>query len=277
MARNNASHVTPRRRPWSSNLRASTTVKPGGGIEDSRLVEPGMPITSLPRLPPHLHSRHTLRRGTTMQPTPKEIDRNGALSPGWIEVRDSHIHGRGIFAARLIPAGTEFMEYVGQRITKAVSLERCLAGNVYVFTLDDQWDLDGSIDENLARFANHSCTPNCESIMDEDDRIWIVSLRDIQPGEEITYNYGYDLEDYPDHPCCCGAPNCIGFIVAEELLPMVRQRLALATEAALPPPSPPPNPPARAPEGGPAGIEEFSSPPQRPLRQSSQPRSRHLA
>jgi uncharacterized protein len=166
-----------------------------------------------------------------MEQTQNDAPKQTAPDSGWIVVRDSLIHGHGVFAARHIPAGTELMEYVGERITKADSLERCLAGNVYVFTLDDDWDLDGSVDPNPARFANHSCAPNCESIMDEDDRIWIIALRDIEPGEEITYNYGYDLEDYPDHPCCCGAPNCIGFIVAEELLPIVRKRLALAASA----------------------------------------------
>jgi uncharacterized protein len=170
-----------------------------------------------------------------MQQTQNDAPEQAAPDPGWVVVRDSRIHGNGVFAARCIPAGTELMEYVGERITKADSLERCLAGNVYVFTLDDEWDLDGSVDPNPARFANHSCAPNCESIMDENDRIWIVALRDIQAGEEITYNYGYDLEDYPDHPCRCGAPDCIGFIVAEELLPIVRERLALAASATLPP------------------------------------------
>jgi uncharacterized protein len=152
----------------------------------------------------------------------------------WMLVRDSIIHGRGVFAARFIPAGTEIAEYIGERITKAESLQRCLAGNVYVFTLDDQFDLDGNVDHNPARFANHSCVPNCESIMDEDDRIWIVAVRDIQPGEEITYNYGYDLEDYPDHPCRCGTPNCIGFIVAEELMPIVRKRLSQQSQTPTP-------------------------------------------
>ena len=152
-------------------------------------------------------------------------------TPDWIVVRNSIIHGRGVFAARLIPAGTEIAEYLGERISKEESLQRCLAGNVYVFTLNDHFDLDGSFDPNPMRFANHSCAPNCEAIMDDDDRIWIHTLREIQPGEEITYNYGYDLEDDPDHPCLCGAPHCIGFIVAEELMPTVRRRLARAKSA----------------------------------------------
>jgi uncharacterized protein len=168
-----------------------------------------------------------------MQPNPTDASPSDSSTSDsseapWYHVRDSIIHGRGVFAARFIPAGTEIGEYTGDRISKAESLERCMAGNVYVFTLDDEVDLDGSVDWNVMRFVNHSCAPNCEALMDDDNRIWITASRDIQPGEEITYNYGYDLEDYPDHPCCCGASNCIGFIVAEELMPIVRQRLAIA-------------------------------------------------
>jgi hypothetical protein len=56
----------------------------------------------------------------------------------------------------------------------------------------------------------------------EDGRVWIVALRDIRPGEEITFNYGYDLVDYEEHPCRCGAPECAGYIVAEDLFAQVR-------------------------------------------------------
>ena len=51
-----------------------------------------------------------------------------------------------------------------------------------------------------------------------------MALRDIQPGEEITFNYGYDLVDYEEHPCRCGAPECAGYMVAEELLAEIRKR-----------------------------------------------------
>ena len=83
------------------------------------------------------------------------------------------------------------------------------------FDLDETTDLDGNVEHNPARFINHSCSPNCEA-QSEEDRIWIVALRDIKAGEELGFNYGYDLEDYLEHPCRCGAKNCVGYIVAEE-------------------------------------------------------------
>lgn len=134
----------------------------------------------------------------------------------------SSIHAHGLFAKVAIPAGTRIVQYVGERISKAESLIRCERENVYIFALNDEFDVDGSAPENLARFANHSCAPNAESELSNGE-IWIVALRDIAAGEEITYNYGYDLEEYRDYPCRCGAVNCAGYMVAEELFHLVRR------------------------------------------------------
>lgn len=88
-------------------------------------------------------------------------------------------------------------------------------------------DLDGDVPWNPARFINHSCAPNCEAEQDG-DHIWIIARRDIAAGEELSFNYGYDLVDYRDHPCHCGTADCVGFIVAEEFFDHVRQRSAPA-------------------------------------------------
>jgi uncharacterized protein len=133
-----------------------------------------------------------------------------------VEVRTSPIEGRGGFARTHIKKDDCLIEYIGERLSKEESAHRCSLGNNFIFQINDDFDLDGSIEANLARFINHSCAPNAEAQL-EDDRVWIVALRDIAPGEEITFNYGYDLEDYREHPCRCGAPNCVGFILAEEL------------------------------------------------------------
>jgi uncharacterized protein len=140
-----------------------------------------------------------------------------------VRIGPSPIHGQGGFATRLLPKGARIIEYAGERITKAESLRRCEAQNWFIFGLDDEYDLDGSVEWNPARFLNHSCAPNCEAVCEE-GRVWIVAMRDIQPGEEIKFNYGYDLDDYEEHPCKCGMPECVGYIVAEEFLAQMRKR-----------------------------------------------------
>ena len=141
----------------------------------------------------------------------------------WVSFRPSRIHGIGGFARKEIAKATRVIEYVGERIDKQESLRRCEQNNEFIFTLDEAWDLDGNIPENPARFINHSCAPNCDAEV-EDERIWIVANRDIRAGEEITFNYGFDLVDYRDYPCSCGAPECVGYIVAEEFFEHVRNQ-----------------------------------------------------
>jgi len=146
----------------------------------------------------------------------------------FVEVRCSAIHGTGGFARKAISAGARLIEYVGEKITKAESQKRCEAENGYIFTLDDEHDLDGNVSRNPARFINHSCAPNCEAELD-DGRIWIIALRDIQAGEELSFNYGYDLQDYHEQLCRCGAEACVGYIVAEEFFEHVARQTAVRT------------------------------------------------
>jgi hypothetical protein len=126
----------------------------------------------------------------------------------------SRIHGRGLFAGQDLAAGALAAGYQGERITKAESARRRAAsGNVFIFELDSDCDLDGDQPDNAARFANHSCAPNCEAVAD-DGRASLRALRAIAAGEELTFDYGYRLAAFPGHPCRCGAPACAGFIVA---------------------------------------------------------------
>jgi len=136
--------------------------------------------------------------------------------------KSSSIHGIGGFARFDILAGTRIIEYVGEIISKQESLARCERNNEYIFAIDDAHDLDGNVDWNPARFLNHSCEPNCEAQF-VDGHIWFVAIRNIRAGEEITFNYNYDLEDYREHPCRCGAVSCIGYIVAEEFFEHLRR------------------------------------------------------
>jgi hypothetical protein len=130
------------------------------------------------------------------------------------KVDTSRIHGRGLFAIPALAAGAPVADYCGERISKAESARRLATGtNIFIFELDSTHDLDGDQPENVARFANHSCEPNCE-IIAESDNLRLRTLRPIAAGEELTFDYGYRLAAFPGHRCCCGAPTCAGFIVA---------------------------------------------------------------
>ena len=139
----------------------------------------------------------------------------------WLVFKESQIHGLGGFAKIAIPLGTRVIEYLGEKITKQESVRRCEANNQYIFALNDREDLDGNVDWNPARFINHSCAPNCEVEWDG-SYIWIVAKREIKAGEEITFNYGYDLVDYREYHCACGAEECVGYIVADTYFGIVR-------------------------------------------------------
>ena len=96
---------------------------------------------------------------------------------------------------------------------------------MYIFTLDDKWDIDGNVPWNMARLINHSCEPNCEAWI-IGRKIYIYSLTDIKEGDELTFDYGFDIECYEDHPCRCGKKGCIGYIVSQEQWPELRKRIA---------------------------------------------------
>lgn len=150
------------------------------------------------------------------------------------KVKNSKIHGRGLYATADIEEETQIIQYVGEKITKEESTKRALEweeqaretgeGLVYIFELDDTYDIDGRLGENPARYMNHSCDGNCEAI-NYDGEIWIVARKDIKKGEELVYDYGYDMEHFLDHPCLCGADNCIGYIVREDQRKKVKKLL----------------------------------------------------
>ena len=150
------------------------------------------------------------------------------------EVRGSEIHGRGVYATRDIPAEEKIIEYVGELIDKDESGQRGidqaekaeLHGDaaVYIFTVSKKYDIDGNFPWNTARLINHSCEPNCEA-WQTGKRIHIHSLRDIKEGDELTFDYGFDIECYEDHPCLCGRAGCIGYIVSREQWDQLYERL----------------------------------------------------
>jgi uncharacterized protein len=144
-----------------------------------------------------------------------------------VEFRDSGIHGMGGFARCPIKKDAPIIEYVGEKITKAEAEKRIAKDNPFIFILDDEFDIDGDVKWNPARFLNHSCEPNARAEI-FGEQIWILARRDIAPGEEVTFNYSYGLDDYEDHPCKCGTVKCVGYMVAEEYFPKIKRKRAKA-------------------------------------------------
>jgi SET domain-containing protein len=140
--------------------------------------------------------------------------------PPLLRVRRSRVHGKGAFAARRIRKGTRIIEYLGERVSHREADRRYEAksagdNHTFLFVVDRGIVIDAGVDGNDARFINHGCDPNCESVT-EDRRVFIEALRTIRPGEELKYDYliGRAQDDPPDvdevFACRCGAANCRG-------------------------------------------------------------------
>jgi SET domain-containing protein len=137
-----------------------------------------------------------------------------------IRVRCSKVHGSGVFAVRPIRKGTRIIEYTGERITHAQADSRYESkddrdNHTFLFIVDRKTVIDAGVDGNEARFINHSCDPNCESVIEE-RRVFIEALRNIAPGEELAYDYQIkrDADDPADideiFACRCGSEACRG-------------------------------------------------------------------
>jgi hypothetical protein len=164
----------------------------------------------------HAHMRHATRAA-------------GAAAEGVAPlylVRRSRIHGRGVYAARRIRKGTRIVEYLGECITHEQADDRYSArgqdnGHTFLFVVDERTVIDAGVDGNDARYINHSCDPNCDTVI-EGGRVFIEALRGIEPGEELGYEYGLTWEstDPPEelanYDCRCGARRCRGTMLAEE-------------------------------------------------------------
>ena len=144
------------------------------------------------------------------------------------KVKKSKIHGTGVFATSNISKNTKIIQYIGEKITKAEGdhrsaeriknfLNKKNEGSVYIFELNKKYDIDGSPLYKQARYINHSCNPNCEVDIINNE-IWITSIKNIKKGDELSYDYGYvfDVDDYQDHICKCGSSNCIDYIISQD-------------------------------------------------------------
>jgi uncharacterized protein len=130
-------------------------------------------------------------------------------------IRSSALHGAGVYTTQPIAKGTQVLEYTGPRLRAKDTDGLYAEGDVtYLFGMDGgKTIIDGF---GMAAFVNHSCGPNCESDQIK-GRIWIIAIRDIAAGEELTYDYNiYDAEPGEDASCYCGAANCRGTMLSED-------------------------------------------------------------
>lgn len=183
------------------------------------------------------HHAH-MRRAVASRPAATE-----PANP-YVVVKNSKIHGRGVYATRRIRRGTRVIEYVGDRISHDEADARYDSkpeddGHTFLFVVDDEICIDAGVGGNAARFINHKCDANCETII-ENRRVFIEAIRTIQPGEELGYDYQLTWESTDDpeelrlYQCLCGAPNCRGTMLDRVSLDEKRRRQKARKKARKP-------------------------------------------
>ena len=132
-----------------------------------------------------------------------------------LRIAPSGVHGRGVYATQFIPEGARVIEYTGQRMSWEDAPNEENDPHTFNFGLDNGEVINPEIGGNEARWINHSCAPNCEAI-EEDDRIFIYAMRDIHPGEELSYDYAMELDEpitkklIQEFKCHCDTSRCRG-------------------------------------------------------------------
>ena len=146
-----------------------------------------------------------------MKMVDNDVEQNEEIKLPKLIVKKSKIHNSGVFAAEPIKEDQKIIEYTGEKIPSEEGDRRSEIDEklTYIFLLNDNYDIDGSVNGNDARLINHCCDPNAY-IDIIDDHIWIIADRDIAEGEEITYDYTFEAEKLEG--CCCKSKNCRGFI-----------------------------------------------------------------
>jgi SET domain-containing protein len=140
-----------------------------------------------------------------------------------IEVRESGVHGLGVYAKRPIRKGTRIVEYTGKRILWEDAEDDRDDGHTFLFGLDNGKEvIDPTVGGNDARWINHSCNPNCEAIEDDDERVFIYALRDLKPGDELFYDYALQVDEpvtkevEMESECHCGSAKCRGTMLEKK-------------------------------------------------------------
>jgi SET domain-containing protein len=141
------------------------------------------------------------------------------MAPPTLKVAPSGVHECGVFAANFIAKGTRIIEYTGRRVPDNHAADDDDNPHTFLFGLDNGVMIDPEIGGNEARWINHCCEPNCESI-DENSRIFINAIRDIEPGQELFYDYALEIDEPVTkksrklYECLCGSPHCRGTMLA---------------------------------------------------------------
>ena len=165
------------------------------------------------------------------------------LASPLVAVYDSPIHGRGVRAAMPIKKGSRVIEYLGERVSHAEADRRYDLkgeddGHTFLFIASNRTVIDAGVAGNEARFINHSCDPNCETVI-ERGRVFIEAIRNIEPGEELGYDYKLTWESTDDpselanYACRCGAKRCRGTMLDKVPSDVQRKREAAATARRL--------------------------------------------
>lgn len=116
------------------------------------------------------------------------------------------LYGFGLFTTVPIKKGTFIIQYIGTLLTTDQANDK---GGQYLFEINSRWTIDGTGRTNLARYINHACRPNCESDTDErNKKIYISAIKNIKPGEELTYDYGKEFWKEYIKPKGCRCPKC---------------------------------------------------------------------
>ncbi|WP_407194146.1 SET domain-containing protein [Bradyrhizobium sp. STM 3566] len=116
--------------------------------------------------------------------------------------------GLGLFATKPIKKGTRIIRYFGPILDSRIP-EQDEIENKYLFELNGRWTIDGSVRKNLARYINHSCRPNAESdVRPRERKVYIRAIKNIEPGDEINYDYGTDYFKAYLKPIGCKCDSC---------------------------------------------------------------------
>jgi SET domain-containing protein len=147
---------------------------------------------------------HLSRENVSFPQMPK------AVSLPKIERKKSRLHGYGVFALETINKNKRIIDYAGELISNKQSESRedryLSKGCIWVFRVNRNWSRDAMVGGNIARFINHSCTPNCWIEVDGKTKtIWVRAAKQIRKGQELVYDY--NTEGDKVIPCKC-RPGC---------------------------------------------------------------------